>query len=133
MIFKFLVQLLDVVQKYFIFLELILDFFVIIFTFSLDYIGAIPHHVLGFATTGWSGKDIVPREVEETNKVSSIGGSAKSRTQNWVRTTFKGESYFNLGNSCLGRIMSSPKHPFIALLRRGGENKEDQASWSQLE
>ena len=86
-----------------------------------------------FPSTGWSGKDIVPQEVEDTNKASSIGGSAKSRTQNWVRTIFKGESYFNLGNSCLGRIMSSPKHPFIALLRRGGENEEHQASWSQLE
>ena len=122
--------MLDIVQKYFRFLEMILDFFVIIFTFPHDFIGAIPHHVLGFATTGWSGKEIVPREVEETNKVSSIGGSAKSRTQNWVRTFFKRESYFNLENSCLGRIMSSPKHPFIAHLRRGGENEEHQASWS---
>ena len=125
--------MLDIVQKYFRFLEMILDFFVIIFRFPHDFIGAIPQHVLGFATTGWSGKEIVPREVEETNKVSSTGGSAKSRTQNWVRTIFKRESYFYLGNSCLGRIMSSPKHPFIAHLRRGGENEEHQASWSQLE
>ena len=34
--------MLDIVQKYFRFLEMILDFFVIVFTFPHDFIGAIP-------------------------------------------------------------------------------------------
>ena len=72
-----------------------------------------------------------PGELRGTNKVSPIRSLAKSSGSKH----FSGENHIFIWkkNCWLGRIMNSPTHPFIAILKREGENQERQASRSQLE